>query len=70
MNRSSRKWSLWPRERKEGPVLFESFRKRLLAEKVLTFGPPKGPMAIEAEGPGSRKGKHTPGHHVYQIDFT
>lgn len=49
---------------------FESFRKRLLAEKVLTFGPPKGPMAIEAEGPGSRKGKHTLGHHVYQIDFT
>lgn len=48
---------------------FESFRKGLLTEKVLTCGPPKGAMAIEAEMPGGREEDHTPGHHVYHIDF-
>lgn len=47
---------------------FESFRKRLLAENILAFGPP-AVKPIEAEMPGHRDERHAPGHHVYTIDF-
>lgn len=47
---------------------FESFRKRLLAENILAFGPP-AVKPIEAEMQGHRDERHAPGHHVYTIDF-
>lgn len=47
---------------------FKAFRNRLMAEDVLEFGPPDV-KAIVAEPLGSNEGRHTPGHHVYTIDF-
>lgn len=48
---------------------FKAFRKRLMEKDILEFGPPTE-RPIAAEPLGSKEGRHTPGHHVYTIDFT